>query len=326
MARTTPVADQATTHPPADAPAPPADASAADAPRPSVWLRLRQWFLDRRESFANIVIIVLLAGGAVFVYLQGPSVTASHTAAQVPAAAASACTGKKATHPVKVNDASGTAATLNLFVGRGGNLVQRQSAPVAVENTTLAPGTYLCTNVSDLVRSDGQTLPANQVASWARVTNDGAHVTVYVVASPRYQQVSGFGGYTGTVSLNDPRAVGASLAVDVHVEYPYLDFIILFALLAAFGGFIWARLIHVAVTRSAAVPHGFWVALVLRVAVLLATATPVLNAQVLSNPDWAGGLGQYITLATLAGGAAIALTPTLNTLLDRALTSSSSSD
>jgi hypothetical protein len=331
MARTTPVADQATTHPPADAPAPPADAPAADAPaadapRRSVWLRLRQWFLDRRESFANIVIIVLLAGGAVFVYLQGPSVAASHTAAQVPAAAASACTGKKAAHPVKVNDAAGTAATLNLFVGRGGNLVQRQSAPVAVENGTLTPGTYLCTNVSDLVRSDGQTLPANQIASWARVTNDGAHVTMYVVASPRYRQVSGFGGYTGTVSLNDPRAVGASLAVDVHVEYPYLDFIILFALLAAFGGFIWARLIHVAVTRSAAVPHGFWVALVLRVAVLLATATPVLNAQVLSNPDWAGGLGQYITLATLAGGAAIALTPTLNTLLDRALTSSSSSD
>src|ERR1700761_6101635 len=342
MARTTPVADQATTHPPADAPAPPVGGSAGGTPaagtpapspetagqppRKSVWLRLQQWFLDRRESFANIVIIVLLAGGVVFVYLQGPSVATSHTAAQIPAAAASACTGKKVTHPVKVNDASGTAATLNLFAGRGGNLVQRQSAPVAVENTTLVPGTYLCTNVSDLVRSDGQTLPANQVASWARVTNDGAHVTVYVAASPRYRQVSGFGGYTGTVSLNDPRAVGASLAVDVHVEYPYLDFIILFALLAAFGGFIWARLIHVAVTRSAAVPHGFWVALVLRVAVLLATATPVLNAQVLSNPDWAGGLGQYITLATLAGGAAIALTPTLNTLLDRALTSSSSSD
>jgi hypothetical protein len=60
---------------------------------------------------------------------------------------------------------------------------------------------------------------------------------------------------------------------------------------------------------------------VLRIAVLLVTAVPVINAQVLSNPDWAGGLGQYITLATLAGGAAIAVTPTLNTLLDRALAS-----
>src|ERR1700742_1461796 len=236
MARTTPVADQATVPPPTDAPtdAPARGTPASGTPasgtpgsgtpgRPSAWTRLRQWLLDRRESFANIVIIVLLAGGAVFVYLQGPTVATSHTAAQIPAAAASACTGKKVTHPVKVNDASGTAATLNLFAGRGGNLVQRQSAPVAIENGTLVPGTYLCTNVSDLVRSDGQTLPASQVASWARVTNDGAHVTMYVVASPRYQQVSVFGGYTGTVSLNDPRAVGSSLAVDVHVEYPYLD-------------------------------------------------------------------------------------------------------
>ncbi len=50
----------------------------------------------------------------------------------------------------------------------------------------------------------------------------------------------------------------------------------------------------------------------------MATAVTVINPQVLSNPDWAGRLGQYITLA---GGAAIALTPTLNTLLDRALSS-----
>jgi hypothetical protein len=289
-----------------------------------VWYRLQQWFLDRRESFANIVIIVLLAGGGLFVYFRGPSVAATSAASQAPgtAAPASACTGKKATRPVKVNDAAGSAGTMNLFVGRGGDLVQRQSAPLGIENATLTPGTYLCTSVSDLVRSDGQTLPANQVASWGRVTNDGAHVTVYVVTSPRYRQVSGFGGYTGTVALNDPRAVGGNIAVDVHSEYPYLDDVILFALLAAFGGFIWARLIHVAVTK-APVAHGFWVALVLRTAVLLATAAPVLNAQVLSNPDWAGGLGQYITLATLAGGAAIALTPTLNTLLDRALSSGS---
>jgi len=328
MARTSPVADTSAAPPPPDAsagrPAPPPPASPPPAPRRSAWYRLQQWLLDRRESFANIVIIVLLAGGSLFVYFRGPSVAATSAASQAPATSvpASACTGKKATRPVKVNDATGTAGTMNLFVGRGGDLVQRQSAPLGIENGTLTPGTYLCTNVSDLVRSDGQTLPANQVASWGRVTNDGAHVTVYVVTSPRYRQVSGFGGYTGTVALNDPRAVGGNIAVDVHSEYPYLDDVILFALLAAFGGFIWARLIHVAVTK-APVAHGFWVALVLRTAVLLATATPVLNAQVLSNPDWAGGLGQYITLPTLAGGAAIALTPTLNTLLDRALSSGS---
>jgi hypothetical protein len=322
MARTSPVTATAATQPPSDASANGAPAPESPAPDSSAWWRLRQWFLNRRESFANVVIVVLLAGGGLFVYFRGPTVTATQTASQAPAMAvpASACTGKRAAHPVKVNDASGTAGTMNLFVGRGGNPVQRQSAPLGIENGALTPGTYLCTSVSDLVRSDGQTLPANQVASWGRVTNDGAHVTVYVVTSPRYRQVSGFGGYTGTVALNDPRAAGGNITVDVHAEYPYLDDVIVFALLAAFGGFIWARLIHVAVTK-AAVAHGFWVALVLRTAVLLATAVPVISAQVLSNPDWAGGLGQYITLATLAGGAAIALTPTLNTLLDRALTS-----
>jgi hypothetical protein len=278
------------------------------------------WLLDRRESFANIAIVTLLGGAALIVWFRGPAVSATESAGQDPATGvpASACTGQHAAHPVKINDASGTSATMNMFVGRGGDLVQRQSAPLGIENAALTPGTYLCTSVSDLVRSDGQTLPSDQVASWARVANDGAHVTMYVVASPRYRQVSGFGGYTGTVSLNDPRAVGGNIAVDVHAEYPYLDDVIVFALMAAFGGFIWARLIHVAVTKSA-VTHGFWVALVLRIAVLLVTAVPVINAQVLANPDWAGDLGQYITLATLAGGAAIAVTPTLNTLLDRAL-------
>ncbi len=40
-------------------------------------------------------------------------------------------------------------------------------------------------------------------------------------------------------------------------------------------------------------------------------AVPVVNAQVLTNPDGEGSLSQYITLATLAGAAAIAATPTL---------------
>ena len=198
MARTSPVAGTPATSPHPDAsndgttPAPP------PAKDPPAWQRVRHWFLDRRESFANVVIVVLLAGGGLFVYFRGPTVAATQSASQAPAAAvpASACTGKKAAHPVKVNDASGTAGTMNLFIGRGGNPVQRQSAPLSIENGTLSPGTYLCTSVSDLVRSDGQTLPDNQVASWAKVTNDGAHVTMYVVTSPRYRQVSGFGGYT----------------------------------------------------------------------------------------------------------------------------------
>jgi hypothetical protein len=240
MARTPSVADPRATppdlHPDASGSAA-ASGGGTQAPPPARQ-RVLQWLLDRRESFANVVIVALLGGAALIVWLRGPAVSATEPAGQAPAAGvpASACTGRHAAHPVKVNDASGTAATLNLFVGRGGELVQRQSAPLGIENGTLAPGTYLCTGVSDLVRSDGQTLPSDQVASWARVANDGAHVTLYVVASPRYRQVSGFGGYTGTVSLNDPRAVGGNIAVDVHAEYPYLDEVIVFALMAAFGG------------------------------------------------------------------------------------------
>jgi hypothetical protein len=58
----------------------------------------------------------------------------------------------------------------------------------------------------------------------------------------------------------------------------------------------------------------FWRNFILRIAVLLAATIPVVNAQVLANPDWTGELTQYITLATLAGAAALALTPTFRAL------------
>ncbi len=58
----------------------------------------------------------------------------------------------------------------------------------------------------------------------------------------------------------------------------------------------------------------FLASLTLRVAVLLVTAVPVINAQVLTNPDWQGSLTQYITLASLAGAAAIAVMPTLRVI------------
>src|ERR1700759_5380320 len=98
MARTTPVADQATVPPPTNAPTDaPASGTPASGPpasgtpgsgtpgRPSAWTRLRQWLLDRRESFANIVIIVLLAGGGPFVYFRGPPVAAHCGAHHAPA-------------------------------------------------------------------------------------------------------------------------------------------------------------------------------------------------------------------------------------------------
>jgi hypothetical protein len=184
-------------------------------------------------------------------------------------------------------------------------------------------------SASDLVRADGQTLPSNQVSTWAVVENDGAHVTVFVFVSPRYESISGFGGYTGTVSLNDPRALGADIPVAVNVEYPYLDEVIAFSLTAAFGGFLWARIVHNvgrrtdATDATGALAGPFWISFILHIAVLLVTAIPVLSAQVLSNPGWMGGLAQYISIATLAGAAAIAVTPTLSTLVDKLLPSPS---
>jgi hypothetical protein len=169
---------------------------------------------------------------------------------------------------------------------------------------------------TDLVRGDGYTLPAYQVATWARVDNDGTHVTVFVAVAPRYKVVSGFGGYSDIVSLNDPRVLGANVPVNVNVEYYDIARPVAWALVAAFGGFIWAWFIHRHVVTQPD-PQPFWASLTLRVAVLLVAAVPVINAQFLANPDWEGSLTQYITLATLAGAAAIALTPTLHLVTSR---------
>ena len=148
------------------------------------------------------------------------------------------------------------------------------------------------------------------------MSNDGTHVTIYVVVAPRYRYVSGFGGYTGTVSLDDSRAVGANVPVDVHVEYYDIAHPVAWALVAAFGGFVWAWFIHRHLTNPPD-PQPFWASLTLRVAVLLVATGPVVNAQVLSNPDWEGSLSQYITLASLAGAAAIAAAPTFRVITSR---------
>jgi Ni/Fe-hydrogenase subunit HybB-like protein len=97
------------------------------------------------------------------------------------------------------------------------------------------------------------------------------------------------------------------------VEYNDLRKPVAWAFAAAFGGFIWAWFIHRQVAKPADYQQ-FLAALTLRMAVLLVAAVPVINAQVLTNPDWEGSLTQYITLATLAGAAAIALTPTFRVI------------
>jgi hypothetical protein len=175
-----------------------------------------------------------------------------------------------------------------------------------------------------IARSDGQTLPTNQVATWGKVDSTGTHVIIWVKANPRYGYVSGFGSYSGTASLNDSHALGGNVPVDIHVLYPNISLVLVAGFLAAFGGFTWAWLVH-DLRQEPKNPGNpgeqkadentfFWRNLILRIAVLLAATIPVVNVQVLANPDWSGDLTQYIALATLAGAAAIALTPTFRVL------------
>jgi hypothetical protein len=88
-------------------------------------------------------------------------------------------------------------------------------------------------------------------------------------------------------------------------------------IVAAWVGFFWAWLIHLS---RADVPKAgrFWLYVILQVAILTIVSFPVLNAQILTNPDWTGDISHYIALASLAGGGALATTPTLRALVDRA--------
>lgn len=252
-------------------------------------------------------LLLILVGVGLYIWRTEPSLAPLSAAPAAPSGAA--CPA----HPsagnaaaVRVSDAP---AATDVYVGSGGEVVTRQSTPLAIQGK-LPPGTALCTNNSDFVSTSGQVLPAYQVASWAVVDNIGAHVIVYVAIAPRHESISGFGGYTGTVSLNDPRAVGANIPVDVHVEYYNVRNAVAWALLAAFGGLVWAWFIHRHLASSDnSLPA--WSAFILGLAVLIVGVVPVINAQVLANPDWSGTLGQVITLMSLSGGAAIAAAPTL---------------
>lgn len=292
-------------------PAPEADKTAA-IKRAATRIR-KSWKRQSGERKATIIILTLLIGGALYVWVSSPTLAVMTSGNPALAIPESACAVHPVSpHPVKVSDASGAVAALNIFVGRGGTGVKRQSTPLAIQGS-LPPGTALCMASSDLVRSDGQTMPGSQVASWAIVTNDGGHVTVSVEVAPRYEFVSGFGEFSGTVSLDDPRALGANIPVNINVEYYDIAHPVAWGFLAAFGGFVWAWFLHKHVANPRE-PQLFLASLTLRVAVLLVAAVPVINAQVLANPDWEGSLTQYITLASLAGAAAIAVTPTLHVI------------
>ncbi len=218
----------------------------------------------------------------------------------------------------KVADASGSNANLDIYVGRDGRGQVRGSIPLAVQRRTLCAGAILAANKGDFARDDGLTLPGYQVATWGQVDKAGTHVVIHVRVSPRYREVSGFGDYSGIVTLADKRAIGGSVPVTIHVLYPNTSLVMAFAFLAALAGFTWAWLIHDLRDSSREADKKastyFWRNFILRVAVILAAAIPVVNAQVLAAPGWRGDLTQYIALATVAGAAALALTPTLRAL------------
>jgi hypothetical protein len=301
------------------------------APQPPGWNQLSWRGRYRRVSdlikqngqfLANAVTVILLLGAILFAYATDPNVIPNKMPPPVPTAL-SKSTCPKAGHKsartarrAKVSDASGATAALNIFIGRAGGPQQRASTPLAVQSRSLPAGAFLCTATSDLVRDDGESLPANQVKSWAQVDNDGGHVTIFVSVAPRYLQLSDFGGYTGTVALDDARATGGNVALNVHVPYPYVNRVLIATIIAAVAGLTWAWFIHTTSVGTIEAQEQFWPSLALRVAVV-AAAIPVLNAQVLTNPDWKGDLSQYIGLVTLAGAAAIAATPTLRALVSR---------
>ena len=300
-------------NPPPKVPEPPKKVTALEAIKTAAMRILQSWTAQSGERKATIIILAFFIVGALYVWLDEPALAVMTSGNPALAIPESACAVHPVSaHPVKVSDASGAAAALNIFIGRGGTGVKRQSSPLAIQGS-LPPGTALCMASTDLVRGDGQTLPGYQVASWAIVANDGAHVTVFVEVAPRYEFVSGFGEFSGAVSLDDPRAIGADIPVNINVQYYDIAQPVAWGLLAAFGGFVWAWFIHRHVASSPE-PQPFLASLTLRLAVLLVAAVPVLNAQVLANPDWEGSLTQYITLASLAGAAAIAVTPTLRVI------------
>jgi putative Ig domain-containing protein len=278
----------------------------------------------RGDIVSSVIILVLIAVcGIVFAWLLTPPIVPSGAQPPTPkdkCASTGQSSGRAAAQPLKVSDASGSTATLNLFIGRGGGDQTRQSAPLTIQKGKICPGGTLAASIGDLVRSDGQILPTNQVTAWGRVDSTGTHVTIWVHVNPRYGHVSGFGSYSGIASLVDSHALGANVPVDVHVLYPDINLVLIFGFVAAFGGFTWAWLVHdlrkdpKAQTPGSDPNQFFWRNFILRIAVLLAATIPVVNAQVLANPDWTGELTQYITLATLAGAAALALTPTFRAL------------
>jgi len=276
-----------------------------EAPR-----RLRAW-VDGHPNYvigAGAVVVALLA------LATSPSV-AGHDEAGCRAVGPSDGT---TTEPATISDPPAADVPLEILIDRDGAAENRKTAPLTVLSGVVMARGHLSVSTTDLARSDGLIMPAAQVTSWGEVNESATAVVIHVCVDPRLGGVSDPGRYLGSAYLDDPRASGGVVPLVVHIQYPYLNRVLLIALVAALGGLIWASVIHAAAAGSEPArlrPSGTSL-LVVRVAAMLA-AVPVVLAIVVNNRDWQGDLPQYLALTTAVGGAVIAATPTLRALASR---------
>jgi hypothetical protein len=261
----------------------------------------------------TIIFLVMLAATVLFYFYGPPSGSFDKSKLNLPTSSAT-CPKAKVTVAAQVSPASGATAIMNIYIGRQGNREQGGTAPLAIQKGSLCAGSILPMTAGTFMRSDGATLQANQVLSWAQVGGTGNDLTVQVVVAPHHGPPPGAGAYSGSVYLDNSAAQGAKVPVRVHIEYQNIKLVWAFSALAAFAGFIWAWLLHTVAGGKS--QQGYFLrSFALCAAVILAAAIPILNVQVLSKPDWQGSATQYIGLATLVGAAAIAATPTLRALV-----------
>lgn len=297
------------------------DGASIFRPIANIWLKYRDDPGKYNSTLSSVLVLAGLGIWCIFaVFAQNVDPVKDKRFYARPATFPENCKLPPKRPPLNVSAATGQNSAMDILIATNGVKQKRASIPLAVKGGRLCPGAILATAESNLVSPTGEhgQLAPNQVVSWGEVDQYGTHVRIFVWVSPRLGVVSGAGGYSGTVSLNDRRAQGGNVQVGVHVLYPFLAIVLPFAFLAAFGGFTWAWLVHYlgkSPAPSRAQEQRFWRNFFLRIAVLLVAAVPALDAQVLTNRDWQGTLTQYIELAVLAGGTAIAVTPTFRALV-----------
>ncbi|MFE5924173.1 hypothetical protein [Streptomyces sp. NPDC056468] len=274
---------------------------------------LTKWM---RLHYADVVILLLAVAATCFLLINEPSVTPTGESPNVKCKDDGGVTVSP--DPLKiaeVEDSTGIDITIpKNFDGDG--ILTATTRMKLEESATLPPGSRLATSSTGLIRqTDGVSLPEDQVSSSAQVGRSGRTVTLTVCVAPRYGEVSAFGPYSGTASLDDPRVMGGNVPVAIHVKYPYMNRVGLAALFAAYAGLIWARLVRRGDqglrTDS---DQAQWALLVVSVAAGLACLFSV-DKLVWDPKDWQGSSSEYWDLVVAASGAVIAAVPTLQALM-----------